>query len=415
MRFTSQLHSYKTIPQVVRRSIQMCFSLCIPLNFAHLSSSASSEPKGPVYLWARREVMEEEVRLSFLENQALSSEKWPKVEQTALSPTTTTRIATALLTAQSPLIITSHLGRNAAAVAPLLALSTLLAIPVSSTCPSALNVPFSHPFFTGVTYCLPGAHTEHFATADVILVIESDIPWIPMNNKPSPNARIFVLDSGDPLKLNINFWHVDAEMVCQADGEVALGQLLEAVRQTDKDLGSKVLNSQPILDRAKRLSAQHKEWVYNLDLLENDFRAPPDMSVRTGSPLQSSITVPNIMGVLRKTIQAQTPNKGMETLVLNESISNFLPVWTHMRSEVPGSILVSGGSSLGWALGAAVGAYIGGKVAGGGHGYELIVAIVGDGSFLFGVPSSVYWMARRYNTVSFVNNYLPYRSFSSLF
>jgi hypothetical protein len=32
------------------------------------------------------------------------------------------------------------------------------------------------------------------------------------------------------------------------------------------------------------------------------------------------------------------------------------------------------------------------------YGYELIVAIVGDGSFLFGVPSSAFWMARRYNT-----------------
>jgi len=30
--------------------------------------------------------------------------------------------------------------------------------------------------------------------------------------------------------------------------------------------------------------------------------------------------------------------------------------------------------------------------------YELIVVIVGDGSFIFGVPSAAYWMARRYNT-----------------
>ena len=30
-----------------------------------------------------------------------------------------------------------------------------------------------------------------------------------------------------------------------------------------------------------------------------------------------------------------------------------------------------------------------------------MVAIVGDGTFLFGVPSAAYWMARRYNTVSY--------------
>ena len=31
--------------------------------------------------------------------------------------------------------------------------------------------------------------------------------------------------------------------------------------------------------------------------------------------------------------------------------------------------------------------------------HELVVVIVGDGSYLFGVPSSAYWMARKYDTV----------------
>ncbi|KAF5368153.1 hypothetical protein D9615_010203 [Tricholomella constricta] len=88
------------------------------------------------------------------------------------------------------------------------------------------------------------------------------------------------------------------------------------------------------------------------------------------------------------------------TLALNESISNYLNVWMHMQPEVPGSLLTSGGSSLGWALGATVGVFLGGEVAGGGEGgeYDLIVVIVGDGSFMFGVPSSAYWMARKYKT-----------------
>jgi len=63
---------------------------------------------------------------------------------------------------------------------------------------------------------------------------------------------------------------------------------------------------------------------------------------------------------------------------------------------MPGSLISSGGSSLGWALGAAVGAYIGGEVDK--KGYELLVVIVGDGSYMFGVPSSAYWMARKYQT-----------------
>jgi hypothetical protein len=44
---------------------------------------------------------------------------------------------------------------------------------------------------------------------------------------------------------------------------------------------------------------------------------------------------------------------------------------------------------LGWAGGAAVGA----KLAAPGR---VVVALVGDGSFLFGIPSSAQWVARRY-------------------
>jgi len=53
---------------------------------------------------------------------------------------------------------------------------------------------------------------------------------------------------------------------------------------------------------------------------------------------------------------------------------------------------------MGWTLGAAIGAFIGGDVSRGeeGNRYELVVEIVGDGSFLFGVPSSVFG---RYNKV----------------
>ncbi|KAJ7142190.1 thiamine diphosphate-binding protein [Mycena filopes] len=103
-----------------------------------------------------------------------------------------------------------------------------------------------------------------------------------------------------------------------------------------------------------------------------------------------SVTVPNILGLLRRAIE---PHK---TLVLNESISNYPTVWNHMRTEVPGEQMTSGGSSLGWSLAAAIGAHMGADSEG--KRYELIVAIVGDGSFLFGVPGSAYWIARHYDT-----------------
>ena len=34
-----------------------------------------------------------------------------------------------------------------------------------------------------------------------------------------------------------------------------------------------------------------------------------------------------------------------------------------------------------------------------GGAWEMVVAVVGDGDFLFGQPSTAFWMARRYMTV----------------
>lgn len=64
------------------------------------------------------------------------------------------------------------------------------------------------------------------------------------------------------------------------------------------------------------------------------------------------------------------------------------------------ALLTSGGSSLGWGLGAAIGAILAGQ-AHPNYARDLVTLIVGDGSFIFSVPSASFWMARRYETVSF--------------
>lgn len=52
------------------------------------------------------------------------------------------------------------------------------------------------------------------------------------------------------------------------------------------------------------------------------------------------------------------------------------------------------GCKVGWFGGASVGAKLG--LMHSGQGSKFVAAIVGDGTFLFSVPSSVYWMSRRY-------------------
>ncbi|KAG6901371.1 hypothetical protein C0995_012874 [Termitomyces sp. Mi166 len=381
MRYSAQISSGSTVSQYVARALQV----------------ATSDPKGPVYLWARREVMEQEVPAP---SKSLNFQQWSAIEPSGLSPAAASHIASALLTSRYPLIITSFLGRNPNAVPALTALSTLLSIPVVSTCPSAVNFPFSHPFSAGVSFLAPGMHTTHLPAAETILVIDCDLPWIPANNAPSPDARVFVLDGGDPIKTSTGFWHVGAEMVCRADAEQALEQILEVVKKGDvqgRTLDDPVVNKE-VVTRGMSLKVRHQEMVRELDKAEEAY---PEVSSAGGVPV-ASITVPNILGVLRKVIERASSSHGhaLRTLFLNESISNYQTVWTHLRPEVSGSVIGSGGSSLGWALGAAVGAHIGAEVKEKKEekGYDLIVAIVGDGSYMFGVPSSAYWMARKYQT-----------------
>jgi hypothetical protein len=179
----------------------------------------------------------------------------------------------------------------------------------------------------GVSYLQPGAHTSLLPEADVILVIDCELPWIEgnatstttvggggtgppgslagsttslnnyfsngtaedspaplpqertvINGIPSPTARIFVLSSSsNPLNAtNMGSWHVPAEIIACADAEVALGQLLDGVREVDGEVrragGNGIIGSEFILERMKRLRARHDEWVAVLDRLENDWR-----------------------------------------------------------------------------------------------------------------------------------------------
>jgi acetolactate synthase-1/2/3 large subunit len=80
-----------------------------------------------------------------------------------------------------------------------------------------------------------------------------------------------------------------------------------------------------------------------------------------------------------------------DTLVLNEGISNYHTIIDHLAMTRPGSMFTSGGGSLGWNGGAAIGA----KLA---CPERTVMALCGDGSYMFSVPSSVHWMARQYET-----------------
>src|SRR5262249_60970909 len=84
---------------------------------------------------------------------------------------------------------------------------------------------------------------------------------------------------------------------------------------------------------------------------------------------------------------------GPDAIVLTEAIPNYPVGCEPLQPGRPGSLIGSGGSSLGWSGGAAVGAKLAAPD-------RTVVSLVGDGSFLFGVPASAQWIARRYGAPS---------------
>jgi acetolactate synthase-1/2/3 large subunit len=75
-----------------------------------------------------------------------------------------------------------------------------------------------------------------------------------------------------------------------------------------------------------------------------------------------------------------------EDIAIEEAVSNTEVVTEFLTRTEPGTLTSPGGPGLGWALGASVGV----KLA---RPSSRVVAIVGDGAFMFGVPTAALCLA----------------------
>lgn len=337
VKFDHEFRTGRNIKQVTHRAMQL----------------AKSDPMGPVYLVGAREVMEEEVAPL-----AIDTAEWPAIEASPLRTQDAQELARALAGAKRPLIVTSYAGRNPAAVPELRKLCERTGTAVLEQSPVCLNFPLEHPLYMGNRWSEP--HQEPaLAEADIVLVLDSDAPWVPSVSKPNPNAKIFHIDV-DPLKQDIPLWYIKARRVFRADVATALAQINAA------------------LDGIKIDAASVKERTAHYGKLS---KARMEALAKLEQP-KGVITAESFTAALRKHIDGNT-------IILSEMITNYPMIPNHLRPSAP--YYLSGGSSLGWNGGAAIGA----KLA---HPDKMVIAMSGDGSYMFSVPSSVHWMARKYET-----------------
>lgn len=154
-RYTAEIKTGKNVKQMINRAL----------------SFAMSDPKGPVYLTAAREVLEEDI-----EPYHLDQSVWDPIGPSALPGEAVEKLVEAFLEAKEPLVLTGYVGRNQNATKELVKLCDILpGIRVLDTLGSDMCFPGNHPSSLGLMF---GVH-EHIRTADMILVIDCDVPWIP--------------------------------------------------------------------------------------------------------------------------------------------------------------------------------------------------------------------------------------------
>lgn len=361
-RYTGEIKFGRNVKQMVGRALQF----------------AASDPAGPVYLFGSREAMEEEI-----EPYELDMGQWRKVGPAALPENAVLEIAEMLAQAQNPLVVTGYSGRNADSVHAMVKLAdTIPGLQVLDTGGSDMCFPADHPASLGVRYGV----SEYIPRADVILVIDCDVPWIPTQCRPNARAKIVHIDV-DVLKQQMPVFYIAAQMRFKADSCTALTQINNVLAQNSA-LRSVLADTVHHEHRDTRLAAFEQRLKQRRD----------DGALPAEEKLASTAISP---ATLCAQVRDMVPK---DTIFAIEAVTLTGFVADQLAPVLPKTYINCGGGGLGWSGGAALGI----KLASDYYSSDppsihntnkgrFVCQIVGDGTFLFSVPGSVYWIAQRYN------------------
>ena len=305
-------------------------------------SLATSDPQGPVYLSLPREVLAEKVSGFSYDSpsrRAVAASP-PAADETAIAAA-----ADILKHAQNPLIITADAGRDLRAVAALQALAETFAIPVVEHRHRHLSLAGTHPNHLGYD------PTPYLDEADAILVIDCDVPWVPSRKSPRPDCKIVHIGV-DPLYSRYPIRGFPCDVAITGATRLVLGQLMRAAEPIDVEPRRRRI--------AERREAQQAAWRKAREEAK---------SARPLAPVWIS--------------QCLSEARADSSIIVNEY--TLLP--QHCPSVEPGSFFGSSpAAGLGWGAGAALGV----KLAKPG---AQVVAILGDGSYIFSNPVAVHHAA----------------------
>lgn len=331
MKWSYELRDAQMTEAVVSRALQI----------------ATSAPQGPVYLTGAREVWDETSKPT-----EEVAEDWPAMTLGGLTASALTELHNALANARRPIVVTTYLGANRSCVSKLVELSERYGFGVVELGPHYLNFPGQHPHHLGYQ------RNSHIADADLIVLLDVDVPWLESKVSPDREAKVIHIDL-DPLKADLGYWHFPVQRSYQADSGCVLGQLIELKEE--------------VPDKAREGRIQ---WLATA-------RAKPSPGTQSAAP-NSPITVAELTVAVRSLVNERT-------VVLVEAPSAAVQIASILQMNRPGSYFQNHGAGLGWGANAAIGVKLAEPEA-------EVITLLGDGCFLFSVPSSAYWVAGTYAT-----------------
>jgi acetolactate synthase-1/2/3 large subunit len=331
-----ELRSFSQLETVIRRAFAI----------------AMSEPKGPVYLTFPREVLAEpHSEFTFAEENLSPPATTPFPDSARIE-----EAAELLARAAYPLIITRTFGRNPAAVSSLVTLAEAFAFPVIEyPIPACVNFPGGHPLHLGFD---PGTLLPK---ADVILVIDCDVPWTPALHRVNEYARVIHLGV-DPLQSRYPLWGFPTTLALATDSAVAVPLLHDALQKRRKG------REEMITQRFARLKREHEEQ-------RSSWRREAEEKGRS-----QALTFEWVSHCLNQL-------KDDNMIFVNEYDLSL----RHIEFNSPGSYLgFSPAGGLGWGVGGALGVKLGAPD-------KTVISVVGDGTYLFSVPSSCHMASAMHN------------------
>ncbi len=308
---------------------------------ARAAEVAMAHPRGPVYLVLPREPLS-----APLAEPIAPLKPRPQAAAVHPDPKAIATLAEWIAGAERPLIVAATLGPDAV---PMLAhLAERCAIPVISHNPR--------------TVCLPSSHAMHFGfepgalltDADLVIVLESDVPWIPHLQHPPAGCRVVHM-AEDPFFVRYPMRSFPSDLSIQAGAGNALAALTEAVEE--------------------RLQMAEARIAARRARLTERMRTRRAQLTKDSAPA-AHISPEYLSRMIGETV-------GEDAIVFNE-----YPLRPdHCARENPGTLFALGpAGGLGWGFGAALGAKLAAPDA-------FVVATLGDGAYMFSNPAVGHWVS----------------------